>query len=1460
MAIDNPSYFSLRNSDSGSRTFGSLFRRSNKKSSSQQQQQQQQQQLEEQPSSLPPTLASSTTSLSSTISTPTSMNNGQIRCTPVMLTGKQHIPSTSHKGNGSSGSAGNNVSGACQKNMAQSPSSKKSLKNLFRSASLIQDPEKAKKFLNGDPRPEDMAPPSPYLNERHMFGGGSVSRQTGRRSFGLSGGKKKEFAQNAAPASSTSGAGGASLSSFQSSGYSNSNNNNNSNNGNRALVEENDYYSYDRDSECGSEASTLPIDEIEPSRSYYNVPGTLNNLGNNKFSSMSRLKKRQNAALQQRRRRRHSIGTYLDGVDDEGNLKPTTTTTSQNVPDDSVKLAIKQGTRHHHNATSNHGNANARSQYASDNNSSTSNNNTNNNNNSSGNSSMDGRDDVVFVSCKDNEAAALWVNYLTACFEQISRQQGRPPFRLFQVSLEDTLTPNVELRIRASRLQIIIVCPVMMERVAERQDQTQQITRQFSSERVLAMMLGVQDAGLQASHRAAFVAYPTWRKFFAKDQDEGFVGQFFGAAVAILGNGAAAANANGPGKQEKIGFSVHPKKVKLGQNRILALLNEPLHPDDTVTVLVDRCGEALEVSHVKRRNPYTLQFSIPERCLDVSMLVGVRISRNGAPLGLRQIKCESRLRELDQILRAHDNPLEFMCQTFGFNPSDKEQLDNWMVHAFQKNVPPHFNLLSNPPGEMTPVKNHASSEDNPTLLHFSARFGLEKLAWQLLECPGADLACEMRNVNDLTPAELAEQSGHARLANQLRGYMQMNEFTNMYSYLKIMSEGDAATNGNSSECRRPMNEFLAAQDRHLRARNAKPSSSSPMNQHRQLKHQRSEEHHQLDSRETSLSRQEDYCMPRPLSEAYSVPPAARPVTRHFPDYATPPPLPQPNSVNSNNNNKASSASLSSSSSVNNYGSNLTIDGSNAEQQHNSIQGYVQMNPAGSFRSPDSATSTPTTLTSSPLNGDAASSSFHHNHHHHNHHRLDSDQTSTRSSLARSSSSTSSAGLSKSRDSPQDELLEIITDFKNNVFTIAEVERLVENWKNRNDVQQSFKDKQRQLAAMRDEYERIQKRMKDDLKMPTPFDRIRKFFTKGHKKDSKDSTATASSEEASPSKPNESNGNNVNGNNLADRRPVSSLSLHSVSSSSSSGRMSTVSGCSGASLGDSGTHSDTDERRLQHANGDDKASSAGMTNYEIPPAPKPYNGRPHSRLTSTPSRSVVVAGGELDVRPVKSSVPAMDDKEYYIAFPPSGLPVHSFKPNVSSAEEPRTPNCTPVDSVDTVDGPMTGCHPMTMNYANLGPICSPPPGMCVPPFEYVNVSLPGASNTIWEKPSQQQHQPNILTIQPEIHPEPSNLSNIEEMSNDENENVAEDSSPPPLPDSPKILNTDNNDAVGNVDAEQQQDARIDGTTSAEPSTSSGVAASEEIAKNFGVTLKKSGPPVPPRSEFTFITTVLESKDE
>lgn len=177
------------------------------------------------------------------------------------------------------------------------------------------------------------------------------------------------------------------------------------------------------------------------------------------------------------------------------------------------------------------------------------------------------------------------------------------------------------------------------------------------------------------------------------------------------------------------------------------------------------------------------------------------------------------------------------------------------------------------------------------------------------------------------------------------------------------------------------------------------------------------------------------------------------------------------------------------------------------------------------------------------------------------------------------------GSNSSKASVDDELLEIMNDFKNNVFTIQEVEQLVVSWKNRNDVQQSYKEKQDQLKHMRTEYERIQEQIKDKTKRPTPFERVRKLFSR-----SKSAGRENSHDECSPNEP-----------KSPTHRPISSLSLQSISSSSSSsGRMSTGSVCSAASLGDSGTHSDHEDRR--HACKDSHVRS-GIDNYLTPPTPR-----------------------------------------------------------------------------------------------------------------------------------------------------------------------------------------------------------------------------------------------------------------
>ncbi|XP_076618941.1 DBB domain-containing protein stumps isoform X1 [Colletes latitarsis] len=1078
---------------------------------------------------------------------------------------------------------------------------RRSFRNLFRSVSANAEHERTQQFLKGDPRPSDVAPPSPYLPHRSHSHSENDRRRPGRSRAVLK--SASELLSNDMVYC--------------------------------GLSRDSHRHDDDDDDDDDPDSSEVFIG-VDDAR-YYNLSATLPAAGS--------------AAAG---RRRHSIGTFLGK--DRGSAKdnlarrqpqnsaalvepdtiappaPVDTVDGVHV-EDRKERSCSRSRRRRHRSSSSRGSRSA-----------------------TGLSKVESHpeDDVLFVSSKDSEISSLWVNYLTACFEQISRQQGRPPFKVRHITIEETIPSGTEDRIRSARLQVVVVCPVLLERVQSRPEHAMNLSRHLVAEKVLAMMLGVHDSHINDAHKSILMSYNQWRKFFVKDQDETFVGELLGAAVGILGTTPPPAL-----RSDKTAFSVHPKKVKLGHNRIIALLNDPLHPEDNVSVIVDRCGEAIDIAHVKRRNPYALQFSIPERCLEVSMLVGVRISRNGCPLGVRQVKCESRLRELDQILRAHDNPLEFMCQTFGFNPGDREQLDNWMVHAFQRNVPPHFNLLSTPSGVVSAQKVHSSPEENPTLLHFAARFGLERLAWQLLECPGGDIACDLRNVSELTPADLAEQAGHARLAHQLRGYMQMNEFTNMYSYLKVISETTAD-----------------------HATNADPSSTNT-------------------TTDTNNDK-EDYCRPRPLSEAYSVPPAARPIT----SLILPGQLPVTPSPTTSNPIEANYSIVPAPTPVVVTPSTPTTTTTAPNGLELPLQGYMKMHPAGPKTPTSNVTSQQPSRTATPTQNRQE-------------HPISAREENSQSSCAYGRATSNSSTKSREPSGPQDELLEIINDFKNNVFTITEVERLVENWRNRNDVQQSFKDKQRQLTAMREEYERIQRRIKDEMKAPTPFDRIRKFFSKG-KKDTKDS-ANGSDDSSTASKP-----ENVNGG-LTDRRPVSSLSLRSVSSSSSSGRMSTASGCSGTSLGDSGTHSDTEDRRLQNARED----KPGVMSYEVPPAPKPFTGRysPALRYSPSPRSST---GNDLDLRPSQPPSRA-EDTEYYIAFPPSGLPVHSFKTE-GSLKEPKTPSspCDHPKYLDMIQNPAIANTPEPdvprhpgNSYANIDPTAFnstpvPPPGMCIP-ANYVNVT-------------------------------------------------------------------------------------------------------------------------------------------
>lgn len=59
-------------------------------------------------------------------------------------------------------------------------------------------------------------------------------------------------------------------------------------------------------------------------------------------------------------------------------------------------------------------------------------------------------------------------------------------------------------------------------------------------------------------------------------------------------------------------------------------------------------------------------------------------------------------------------------------------------------------------------------EEYPTLLHFAAKYGLERLCLQLVEFPGGVTACDLKNCSGRTPEEIADEEKHHKVASYLK--------------------------------------------------------------------------------------------------------------------------------------------------------------------------------------------------------------------------------------------------------------------------------------------------------------------------------------------------------------------------------------------------------------------------------------------------------------------------------------------------------------------------------------------------------------------------------------------------------------------------------------------------------------------------------------------------------------------
>ncbi|KAH8381855.1 hypothetical protein KR009_000655 [Drosophila setifemur] len=878
-------------------------------------------------------------------------------------------------------------------------------------------------------------------------------------------------------------------------------------------------------------------------------------------------------------------------------------------------------------------------------------------------------DDILIITAKHSERAYLRATFLKNHFDKITKQRGRKPFNFLHIKIDDgPFSDEIAQKYQSTALQIVILCPALL--ALPHSFLMAQLSAIVRVEKVLAILLDVGEEKVKEMHKTALPSYYKWRRCVVRDNDQVQISNILGIATDILGRAlcqrppcqdTSGSGSSGGGLSRSFsscteGFTVLPKKVKLGQNKVVALLADPLEKNDSLKLMVEKSGELIELRNFKCRNPYTLQFSIPESCMEISTMIEIRIEKNGKSLGARPIKCESRLRELEQLLRIEDSPIEFMCHALGIGPVERDALDQHLLQCFQRNMPPNFHLLSGP-SERQPhffTRLESSPEEYPTLLHFSARWGLNRLCIQLMECPGGDTACGVRNCAGRTPAELAEQEGHHKLAQNIVSFAEFHELTTMYHYFKGVSppppaspsgEAGARPNtvieahpGKKPPKQLPSSEYMEMSSGSERENTpeVRPKTETLAISNLNYISVETEDDLNLEASATEKNLESD----KQLPEAACSRPGPEKTTNELR-------INEPPYYQSKEQNQQS-------------GSKDEVDAAPLYQTDKFSQECSQLleNQLGNdyVLQPSNVPVTAPVPVSMPQ--DDGNYLFQPS-------NRPVEQPPLRMSRCTNKQpgygtlKRSASDASQSRSNADDELAEIMHDFKNNVLSIRDVELLVERWKHRNDVQQSFREKQDQIDQLRREYERIQEQVKTHMKRETPFERIKKFFSKkssssaGAGNDSlldetKSSIATSCSFKSGGGGP----GSSVVG---VGGRPISSLSLQSVSSSSSSsGRLSTGSNCSGASLGDSGTHSDHEERRFPHCRN-------VMDNYLVPPAPRPF-----FTPSSTPGdeRHQIVFPSPMSSCQRLNTPTSPTGSEHYQMFP-SNIPVYGSQPLANS---------------------------------------------------------------------------------------------------------------------------------------------------------------------------------------------------
>ncbi|NWW54936.1 BCAP protein, partial [Pedionomus torquatus] len=216
---------------------------------------------------------------------------------------------------------------------------------------------------------------------------------------------------------------------------------------------------------------------------------------------------------------------------------------------------------------------------------------------------------------------------------------------------------------------------------------------------------------------------------------------------------------------------VQPERIRCGvQTTIYIIMKCKL--DGEVKTEVEFSPENASSVRVlaEMENEYTIFVEAPNL---TSGPVLLQVYSGDLMVGETSVTYHTDMEEISSLLASAANPVQFMCQAFKIVPYSIDALDKLLTESLKKNIPASgLHLFGINQLEEEDMTTNQRDEELPTLLHFSARYGLKNLTALLLTCPGALQAYSVANKYGHYPNTIAEKHGFKDLRQFIDEYVE----------------------------------------------------------------------------------------------------------------------------------------------------------------------------------------------------------------------------------------------------------------------------------------------------------------------------------------------------------------------------------------------------------------------------------------------------------------------------------------------------------------------------------------------------------------------------------------------------------------------------------------------------------------------------------------------------------------